>query len=410
MKKFFKLFAFLLIAIVLSFIGLQAFFYATAPVYRFDEPKAFHGDILFNPYADIDENDWLKANFQLQSRAWGGITNGRKNQNDSVKAIYRKLGYDIAAISDYQKINYFEEDSAYFIPTYEHGYNIFKTHQVCIGSQKVHWRDYLCRQNLSQKQGIIDMLRPDNEIIALAHPDLRDGYWPEDFKYLGNYDMIEVLNGARNSVKHWDSALSAGHFAPILSNDDAHDISNADEVGIRATFINAPQNEKDLVIKAMKAGKTYGLRFYRTEDEGWEEKIRKATLLPHLRKLEVQNDSIMVVFSQPMNQIRFIGQNGKMLGYSQNTDTAFYLIKDTDTYVRTEAIDSLKNWFYLNPVVRTENGKPQNPYLAHIDKGAGYLNRAGAVIALLLILLIAFRIRRKWKRKNRKRRFTRSRY
>ena len=60
------------------------------------------------------------------------------------------------ATSDYQKINYHGSDKPDFIPTYEHGYNIFKTHQVCIGAERVLWTDLLVFQTKSMKQWIIE--------------------------------------------------------------------------------------------------------------------------------------------------------------------------------------------------------------------------------------------------------------
>ena len=398
MKKLLKILGYSLLAIILFVVGSQFYFYQSYPEYEFQEPKPFHGENIWNPYQDIDTNNWLKANFQLQSRAWGGITNGRKNQNDSVKAIYRKLGYDIAAISDYQKINEFEKDSAYHIQTYEHGYNIHKTHQVCIGSKKVLWRDYFFRQNLSQKQHIIDLLRPDNEIIALAHPDLRDGYMKEDFRYLCNYDMMEVLNGARNSFDHWDAALSAGHFAPILSNDDAHDISKADEVGIRATFINAPANEKNVVIDAMKAGKTYGVDYDLVDENSWTEKLENAQNLPFLKSVRVINDSLFVRFSAPMLRIKFVGQNGKLLKTMVDRPDGFYKIKDSDTYVRIEAVDVDTNLFYLNPVFRIEGDEPIPQRLASIKSQPGVFKPFVGLLVFIALILMYLKIRKRWKR------------
>ena len=81
-------------------------FYLMAPIYHFDDPKPFYGDKLYNPYTGMDSAQWKQYNFQVQSKAWGGITDGRKNSNELIDSMYRELNFDHVATSDYQKINY----------------------------------------------------------------------------------------------------------------------------------------------------------------------------------------------------------------------------------------------------------------------------------------------------------------
>ena len=86
-----------------------------------------------------------------------------------------------------------------FIPTYEHGYNVYKTHQVCIGAERVLWTDLIFFQTKSMKQWIIDQLDQDCEIVSLAHPLLLNGYTVDELRFLTNYEMMEVLNNLRIS-------------------------------------------------------------------------------------------------------------------------------------------------------------------------------------------------------------------
>jgi len=162
--------------IILLLIVIFFVIYAIAPVYKFSDAKVFSGDKIHNPYQNMDSTHWKKGNFQVQSRAWLGITNGRNNSNEAIQIVYKQLGYDIIVTSDYMKINDFGEGNNWHIPTYEHGYSVRKVHQVCIGSRKVDWIDYPFYQNISHKQHIINILRENNDIVCLAHPDLRDGY------------------------------------------------------------------------------------------------------------------------------------------------------------------------------------------------------------------------------------------
>ncbi|MBI4649511.1 MAG: hypothetical protein HY738_23655, partial [Bacteroidia bacterium] len=208
------------------FFSLLIIPFIFCPVYDFPAPSPFSGDNLWNPYQNMDSTLWWKANFQVQSDAWAGITSGRENPSQKIYELYKYLEYDIITISDYMKINDYGKNAPPYIPVYEHGYNLFKVHQVCIGANKVCWFDYPLFQTKHNKQFIINLLR-DNDLVALAHPAFVPySYSTNDMKYLCNYDCIEAMNHLKYSFSHWDSALSAGHPVFLLSDDDEHDISN----------------------------------------------------------------------------------------------------------------------------------------------------------------------------------------
>ncbi|MCU0722125.1 MAG: hypothetical protein MUC63_00655, partial [Planctomycetes bacterium] len=57
--------------------ALVFWYYLKAPVYDFPAPKPFSVSALYNPYQGLDSLNWRRANFQVQSRAWGGLTDGR---------------------------------------------------------------------------------------------------------------------------------------------------------------------------------------------------------------------------------------------------------------------------------------------------------------------------------------------
>jgi hypothetical protein len=256
--------------VFLIVLGIVIFQYITCPIYRFPDPAPFTGRKIFNPYAGLDSNFWRKANFQVQSYAWGGLTDGRKNTNEVIDSVYRYLSYDIIATSDYQRINRWGIEKESFIPVYEHGYGFFKNHQVLLGSKKVNWADFPVFQNIHHKQHILNLLRNNNELVYIAHPGLRGGYKPEDMKYLTGYDGLEVLNYVIVSEAHWDSALSAGKYVTIMGNDDSHDVRQPLEVGHRCTYIYSPSLHGDSIIAALKQGRAYGADIFRTGDETME--------------------------------------------------------------------------------------------------------------------------------------------
>jgi len=164
LKIFAKYFAIFLILLLLIF-GVN---YITCPVYDFHVSTPFSGLFIYNPYSSMDSKAWHKSNFQIQSYAWGGITSGRGNSNEDIYQLYKSLGYEVIATSDYQKINRFAEQYPGFIPVYEHGYGIQKSHQVLVGSKKVLWKDYPFFQTIHNKQHIIkSSFSRDGELIKV---------------------------------------------------------------------------------------------------------------------------------------------------------------------------------------------------------------------------------------------------
>jgi hypothetical protein len=378
--------------LLLIFFAVLLIFYLTAPVYHFDEPEPFSGEFIHNPYLGMNPDYWRKYNFQVQSRAWGGITDGRQNTNEMIDSIYHLLGYDYVATSDYQRINYHGSENKRFIPTYEHGFGIRKTHQVCIGAEKVLWIDYPFFQNLSHKQGIIDKLNKQCDLVALAHPSLRSGYKVSDMKYLSNYPLMEVLTNMRVSTEHWDEALSHGHLVYVLSNDDAHDVLNSNEVGRRFTMINAPDMRRETVTDALGNGLAYGMDFYRIDDEPMEHKIERSRNIPFLLAADLANNIFEVEVSELAATFRFIGQGGKLLHEVVHDSSAQYSISAEDTYVRTEIAFPDGSVMYLNPVTRHPGPYPVRQNISQVNHTKTALYRG----IYLILIVIALRFIYKW--------------
>lgn len=386
-----KIVKYTLLLILMAIGAIIIGFYLSCPVYRFKDPQPFSGDSIFNPYKKIGGAQWLAGNFQVQSRVWMGITNGRKNTPNAIWKEYRRLGYDIITISDYQSINQSFKDSVGFLPVYEHGYGIYKTHQVCIGSYRVLWRDYPLGASLSNKQHIIDLLHRDNELIALAHPDLRNGYKVEELKYLSGYQLMEVLNGARVSLAHWDSALSSGYPAFIIASDDAHDIFKAGEIGNYATMIATSSPAPNEIIQSLKTGSAYGVRVL--ADDPSDGFIRR---LPRLVSCLLKEDTLWVSFSDKAHEIRFIGQHGRVLGIERNIAFAAMPVTPEVTYIRVEAEFESKAILYLNPVFRYQGGGLSLPRRATVDTSATHWKRVVSLLAVGLVALAIFYLKKKF--------------
>lgn len=377
---------------LLFLIGLLLIHYLMCPVYEFKDPAPFSGDRVYNPYQEIDSAVWRKGNFQVQSKAWGGITDGRKNSNEQIFKVYRQLGYDIITISDYQKINTYGSGQPGYIPVYEHGYGIEKNHHVLVGARKVVWNDYPLFQNLHHKQHILNLLRNTSELVYIAHPNFTRDYPAEEMKWLSNYNGIEVLNGFRKSVAHWDTALSNGRYVTLLANDDAHDVSNPDEIGQYCTFIHAPNGSGIEVVNALKKGQSFGAEIPRPLGESMEQKALRHNDLPNLSSVTLYGDTLVVVMDSTAAEIRFIGQKGQVVSRRTDTAAAHYVITPADTYIRTEIGYPDGTTIYLNPVARYRDSIPGNMPSFAVNKTKTRLLR-GLTWTGLIGLWILFRTR-----------------
>jgi hypothetical protein len=391
MKRILKIIAIslsILVGAPVAFLVLtQAWFYASCPMYRFDEPQPFAGNYFYNPYDGTgNAGEWRKAIFHLHTKSWGGVTDGENDRN-AVVAAYKSLRYDVVAISNYMHVDTAGAQSPNYIPCYEHGYGYGKTHQLPMGSDgKILWRDYAFIQNIHQKQYTIDLLRNHCEVLALNHPGLRYGYTPEDFKYLSRYDLVEILNTWHTYTTHWDMALSHGHSVWLTANDDAHTITDLYRVQQCAVFIHAPTTHRHDILSGISRGAAIGVRFPVTESQTWDDKRAIAGKVSFPASITVRNDTLSIVWERPMNTITFTGDGGKTLAQATDTHVARYAIRPEDTYVRATLEDGDGLIYYLNPVVRSLDGQqPPKQHLATINTAATVRKRIIIVAGVLLL-------------------------
>jgi hypothetical protein len=293
---------------------------------------------------------WYIANFHAHSKSWGWLTDGRKNHLDTIYKVYRDLGYTCINISNYNKITLKDSVS---IPCYEHGVNIFKRHQLCIGAQKVKWFDLFFWQNLKHKQHILNQLKKTTDFVAICHPAFSGSYEPKDFSSLYNYDAIEVFNHYRTSIAHWDSALSSGYYAVLLTGDDLHDITNMNETGVCFTMINNDITSSKPVIEQLKKGVHYGVRVAKQPNENLEIKKTRMANLVIPKKIDIIDNLLNIELNKMVKEIKFIGQSGEIKKSCSDTCQATYLFAPEDTYIRIEVFDYEDNYYIFNPVIKT---------------------------------------------------------
>lgn len=340
----------------IALLLLVLYVYLSVPTYSFKEPKPFSGEYLYNPYQDMNPDQWKKYHFHCHSRKYFGLTNGRKSKEATIDSVYQALGYDHYGISDYMGINKHGAEREGYIPAYEHGYGLFrKTHQICIGAESVYWPDFPFMQNLNMKQHMINKLDERCRFVMPAHASFTKGYKVNDMMFLSNYRLIEVVNPYGNAFEHWDKALSNGHRVYALGDDDTHNITNVHEVCRNLTMVNTPDLNPEHVYDALDKGLCYAVEF-----DNWyyhpltlEQKAKDAHVLDYLTQAQLVGDTLYINTSaQTMKEVQFIGQDGKVLKTEENIATAYYVIQPEDHYVRTRIDLNGRHFLYLNPVTR----------------------------------------------------------
>ncbi|MFI5134952.1 MAG: hypothetical protein ACHQD9_03765 [Chitinophagales bacterium] len=329
--------------------------YLFCPQYSFPQSKPFSGLKFFNPYENSDSSSWKQCNFHGHVHAWGGLTNGKGTAKQCWN-LYDSLGYDVHCISDYEKVNPYSEGNTNFIPAYEHGYGFKKNHHGVLGTYQVEFGDYIFPQTLSNKQHMLDCLKKnDSVVISINHPVLRNGFPPNDFHFLQGYNLLEVLRSTTYSFPQWDSALSSGHRAFIIADDDMHDSSNPSDVARNCTWVNASMVSEKNILSNLKSGNAYGMIISFHDGETMQQKIQRFKKgFPKLNSMQIVNDTVEVSVSEKAKTIHIIGQGGKEVAQIQNASSAKYFLHSSDTYVRTQIDFDDGTSIFLNPVFRYE--------------------------------------------------------
>ena len=345
-----KIIYFTLFALVSIVVLAAADQYLFCPFYTFTDTKVFAGDSIYNPYASALPGDWIKCNFHAHVHCWGGVTNGCGTASYA-NHIYNGLHYGVHAISNYQSIDTSSNRLPGYITSYEHGYNMRKNHQLVLGADKICWRDYLLPQTINNKQDILNHLSVDtNSLVIINHPLVRNAYSSNDFKYLTNYNCMEVLSPSCISTCLWDAALSNGKPVFIVGNDDVHNIYDSNKVGRICTWINVTALNKTNILNALRTGNSYGMII--GKEVVLEERRTKNINLPALQSLIMNGNTMTVKLSQPAKDIVISGKYGKILYEVHATDSAVYTLGIHEPYAREVAIYNDGTQLFLNPIFR----------------------------------------------------------
>jgi hypothetical protein len=353
--------------------------YLKTTLYTFPEARQFAGPHWYNPYAGLGDT-LLRANFHAHSRCWWDLTHGEDTEEELVSA-YRKTGYHIPGISNYQSISTYHADDPFYISVYEHGVNAHKIHALVLGADRVSTTNFPLHFSAHQTQQMLDAAGDAGSLVALAHP-VMGRLSMTDMRRLSGYELMEVGNTLGMSLAHWDAGLSAGRPVWILCNDDTHSLES-EEAFIKWNMIYADQPTGPSALDALRAGRHYGVESYDTQCDP-----------NRLLSVTVQGDSLTILVDRPVNQLNLYGQGGVRRVNGVRTNTISYLISEDDTYLRTEVHQDHCVW-YLNPVVRT--GTPgMMPVMPEvkIDVVLTWVVRSGVGLLILSVLVVSWQLTR----------------
>lgn len=353
--------------------------YAFVRVYKAHMPTPFVGPALFNPYASPGAQ-WQRANFHAHSRAWGGLTSGRQSPA-AVRAAYLERGYDVAGLSNYHLISHVSGDTN-FVPVYEHGFSIKKTHQLIIGARTVTAIDFPLWQTTSAKQYLLNAMHDSAALTAVVHPYLRTGYDTTEIATLGGFDLLEVRSHWADASAWWDAVLTAGNPVWAIGNDDVHDITNSKEIAVVWTMVNATTPRATDIIPALRQGRMYVVA------------AAPGTAPAALESVTTHGDTVTTRFDQPMEQIRVIGDHGAVRASAANAMEIRYVFPADDHYARVVATTPT-GAIYLNPVLRSA-GQPVPWATPPVNGMASLFSRAGATLLWIVTMfaLLPVRLRR----------------
>jgi len=364
-------------------VYLQCFW---APIYRYAPATPFTGPSWFNPYAGFT-GDGLRVNFHAHSRAWGGLTKGSVAPDD-IYARYRELGYDLAAISNYQHITEPPSVASLYVPTFEHGLGLGKQHQTVIGARSVLWFDYPLLQTTRHKQHVLDLLAGSCDVLVLNHPFHHSvvfggGYALDEMRQLSGYQALEVATPYGVDTRYWDAALSAGRPVWGIASDDSGGTHRPKRIARGWLVVHgASERSGPAIVAAVRAGTFHSV---------WADHEKAPNRLLECRLIE-EGPLLHVRCESPADRIVLRGQDGVIQAEQPSSTEARFCLADVGPYARVE-IETRKATLYLNPVMRCGEPGAAGPG-AIIDPVLTSAMRVGGASLLVGAALLFLRRRR----------------
>lgn len=380
----FKLYSFLRRLIIFPSLFLVIFFailYLTAPLYLFKEPKPFEGNYIHNPYQQVSSDNFYSLLFATPMVSVGAIFNGI-HKSETEKIRNRISGFNHVEVVLRQML-FQKERINNDLQTYQHGLGLDEPTMICIGAERKLWIDYPLFKNIHHKQGLIEKLSKDSDLVVL-NPS---SFLREDLKYLSGYHLIDLKNNTQYATMMWDSVLSNGHLVYGFVSEEIQDDEVTDDSNLGFMVVNALSIKNMDLIDAISLGCSYSVISKR--DTSIYESA--AMVKPFEVNAFLQDDSIHIKTLDSASLFKFIGQNGKLLHFVENTSNASCAFRAEDTYIRTEILLPDGSKIYLNPFTRHSSDNADKQILAKMDAEKTAMLRGAYIILIVILLQIIFK-------------------
>lgn len=369
--------------VIALFLGI---FYLAAPYYQFSEPERFNGQRFYNPYQDNAGQTTRSLSFSFNARHFVGmILKGNYNINikgaDTLQTQHSHL-----TVNNFQILHSYVDQSGAKLSIYRHGMGGNSGQQLCIGAHSVVWTDYPLWSQPRHKQNLLRKLNRTSELVALTDP-IPSFTYAELIK-LSGYQLIELSQSSEASLACWDTALSHGRDVHLLLSNFSGEEATDSSKTFFSTQLFYNETSAANLIRALKKGRFYNL------EQPFSAIGRE---IPYVQSALMKADTFSLLVWPMAQQIRFIGQNGKLLQQSADTNASEYRFRDDDTYLRAEVVFDDGSTILLNPVVRTQGGSLPVQSTAIFDVGKTAVIRAFIVFGFVLFfsLFIRFLSRKK---------------
>lgn len=364
--------------VIALFLGI---FYLAAPYFQFSEPEPFNGQRFYNPYQDISGQTNCSLNLSFNARhfvemAFKGNYHINIKGADTLQTQHNRL-----EVNNFQILQPYVDRSGVKLSIYRHGIGWHSGQQLCIGAHSVVWTDYPFSSQLRHKQNLLRKLNRTSELVAITDPI--PSFSHDDLINLSGYQLIELSQSSEALLACWDTALSHGRDVHLLlSNFGGEDVNDSTKTLFSIQWLNSETTVANL-LHALKRGSFYNLErpFFALSRE-----------LPYVQSALMKTDTFSLRVWPKAQQIRFIGQNGKLLQQATNTYSSDYRFRDHDTYLRAEIDFEDGSIIFLNPVVRTQGESLPVQSTATFDIDRTALMRSLFIVAAVLFFSVLIRI------------------
>ncbi len=282
------------------------------------------GVLLFTAVFDVySQKHWYRGNTHTHTTYSDG-----KLYPEGVVELYKNEGYNFIFITDHGNVAPIDEellsDSSFICISGEESESFH--HLSCLNIDKT--------INSIYPPEIIDSTIKQGGFLIVNHP-MRGNHevYARDIWDVDEFEHIEIVNtksekdGYHDDQSLWDTLLTSGKFFYGIAADDFHETKHLAKGWI---MVRADTLQKDSIINAIKGGDFYsstGLYF---------------------SLIEV-NDTSIKIKAPGAEQIVFIGNNRTYLQTS-NCDSAIYDIEGNEGYIRVEALDSIGQKAWTQPL------------------------------------------------------------